>query len=377
MIFFDNASTSQICKEAIDEIVKYSYDDFYNPSALYSCSVDINTKLNKARKDILGYLGATQFDKFVFTSGATEANNTIINSCARNKNAKMLFSVGEHPSVYNVAKELINRGFNVDFVNLKADGTLDEKDLLAKLDVDTSFVSFMHVSNETGAINDVQKLVQLIKSKSKALVHCDGVQAFMKIPVSLAKLGVDFYSISAHKFHGPKGVGGFYVKNGVNIKPLLIGGGQETNVRSGTENVPAIFGMLKAIEINHAKINNNLQRVQQLSDYLQQTLSQNIILNSANKSPYIHALTFSGVRAETLLYMLQEKGILVGNGSACSSKHRDNRVLSAIGLPRNQIEGSIRVSFSEKNTLDEVKYFVEVVNSLVDEYIKRTNGGVK
>ncbi len=377
MIFLDNASTTQIYPEALKELEKYSYDMYYNPSALYSPSISVSNAINDVRKLILRAMSAGTNDKFVFTSGATEANNTIINNCARNKNAKMLFSVGEHPSVYNVALRLKNSGYNVQFINLMPDGTLDINHLKSLLDNTTCFVSFMHVSNETGAINDIATITKLIKSKCNALVHCDGVQAFMKMPVNVAQYGIDFYTISAHKFHGPKGIGGFFVKNGINVKPYLVGGGQESNVRSGTENVPAIMAMGKAIEIALPKLANNLNNVRQLDAHLNNRLSKYVAANVANKSPYISTFCFSGVRAETLLYMLQDKGYLVGNGSACSSKHKDNRVLNAMGVDAKCIEGAIRISLCENNTIDQINGVADAILQSVEEYKKRTNGGVK
>ncbi len=375
MIFFDNASTTKICQAALDQMIEYSSNQYYNPSALYHESLIVSEQINNVRKEVVKYLGGTSADKFIFTSGATEANNTIIRSNARNKNAKMLFSLGEHPSVYNVAIDLQNQGYNVDFIKLNSDGCVDIGDLQRKLDSTTCFVSFMHVSNETGAINDVKKLTQLIKSKCKALVHVDGVQAFMKLPVNVSNLGVDYYTISAHKFHGPKGVGGFYMKHGVNVKPYLIGGGQENNLRSGTENVPAIMGMLAAIKDGYDHINTNYLKISDLSVTLNNDVNKfGYALNITNHSPYINALSFEGVKAETLLHMLEQTGYLVGNGSACSSKHRDNRVLGSIGLTNTEIEGSIRVSFSKHNTIDEVQNFVKDLQLCVEEYKQKTNG---
>ena len=378
MIFFDNASTTKICEQALTTYNEYAQSFYYNPSALYLPSLNVSKDINGARQEILRALGGLSGDKFVFTSGATESNNTIIRSCARNKNAKMLFSMGEHPSVYNVALELQSAGYNVAFIKLNRQGTIDMQDLARLVDENTAFVSFMHVNNETGAINDVKAITSFIKMKSNALVHCDGVQAFLKLNINVTDLGVDFYTISAHKFYGPKGVGGYFVKHGVSIKPMIVGGGQEANLRSGTENVPAIMGMAAAVKYMLPKINNNLQNVKDLSSYLADEVNKfGYSLTLEHKSPYINVLSFSGVRAETLLHMLEDRGYLVGNGSACSSKHRDNRVLSAVGLDTKEIEGSIRVSFSDTNTKTEVMEFVKILKECVDTYIDKTKGGTK
>jgi len=376
MIFFDNASTTKICDQALEAVNSYSKDKFYNPSALYRESLNVSNDINDARSKILEYLGASSGDKLIFTSGATEANNAIIRGCARSKTAKMVFSMGEHPSVYNVALDLQSMGYNVQFVPLNREGTVDMKELARIVDEDTAFVSFMHVSNETGAINDVKAITAFVKSKSHALVHCDGVQAFMKIGVNVTNLGVDFYTISSHKFHGPKGVGAFFVKKGINFRPLLVGGGQEFGFRSGTENVPAIMGMVSAIECDFDNIKRNLEHVESLSKLLREEVNKfGYAPALASHSPYINVLTFNGVRAETLLHMLEDKGYLVGNGSACSSKHRDNRVLSALGLDSKEVEGSIRVSFNHNNTIEQVSQFVEVLRECVKLYLEKTDGG--
>ena len=376
MIFFDNASTTEICDQALESVNSYSKDKFYNPSALYRESLNVSNDINDARSKILEYLGASSGDKLIFTSGATEANNAIIRGCARSKTAKMVFSMGEHPSVYNVALDLQSMGYNVQFVPLNREGTVDMKELARIVDENTAFVSFMHVSNETGAINDVKAITAFVKSKSHAFVHCDGVQAFMKIGVNVTNLGVDFYTISSHKFHGPKGVGAFFVKKGINFRPLLVGGGQEFGFRSGTENVPAIMGMVNAIECDFENIKHNLEHVESLSKLLREEVNKfGYAPALASHSPYINVLTFNGVRAETLLHMLEDKGYLVGNGSACSSKHRDNRVLSALGLDSKEVEGSIRVSFNHNNTIEQVSQFVEVLRECVKSYLEKTDGG--
>lgn len=373
MIFLDNASTTKIYDEALEEYINFSKTEYFNPSSLYKNGVDVSVKVNNARKGIIKLLGGSVFDNLIFTSGATEANNFAINGVLRKNIGKLLFSMGEHPSVYNVALNLINFGYNVEFVNLTNSGTVDEEDFIKKLD-GASFVSIMHINNETGAINNIKKLVQIAKAKNpKIIFHCDGVQAFGKIKVNVSALGVDLYTISAHKIHGPKGVGALYVKKGVNLKPLLIGGGQEFNFRSGTENTCGIISFYKACEISVGNVEKNLEYVKTLKQEFINNIGDNFnaIINSSDDAlPYIVSFAVPKVKAETILHMAEKEGVLISNGSACSSKHTDNRILKAMGIDNAIITSSVRVSFSFDTKIEEVKKASDVIKQSCLNYIK-------
>ena len=378
MIFLDNASTTKMYAESLEVFNQINETNFYNASALYRKGVESKNKLESARNSILKDLGATSEDNLIFTSGATESNNMIIRSVARNKNARLIFSVGEHPSVYNVAMELLSQGYNVEFAPLNHDGKVDINAFEKLVDEKTAFVSIMHVSNETGAVNDIESLVSIVRRKAKrAIFHVDGVQAFGKIPFSVQDLGVDAYTVSAHKLHGPKGVGALYLRKGTNIKALLFGGGQENNLRSGTENLAGVCAFAKASEISQKNLMQNLEKVQILNQILREELKKldfDYKINSAeNASPYILSLSIPKVRAESILYMLEDEGYLIGNGSACSSKKKDNRVLSAMGVENYLIEGSIRISLSNATTEEEIKGFVKGLEKIVLEYLSKTN----
>ena len=329
--------------------------------------------------DIISYLGGGKFDNFIFTSGATEANNMALRGLLRNKNSKILVSVVEHPSVFNVANELKNQGYNVEFVNVNADGRIDLEDFEKKIDSNTSFVSIMHVNNETGAINDIKNLVKIAKAKNdKIIFHCDGVQAYGKIKVNVAALGVDLYTISAHKIHGLKGVGGLYIRNGINIKPILFGGGQEKTLRSGTENTAGVYSFAKTCKLATENLTENFNKVVELKKYLIENLKEikgvKFNLNQdENVSPYILSISVENCKAETILNMLEDRGIIIGNGSACSSKHKDNRILSNMGIKLKDIEGSLRISFSSDNTIEEAESFIEEFKCVIDNYLKNTN----
>ena len=364
MIYFDNSATTCTNSEVAKYVCDCSTKLFYNPSSVYAPSINVKNILNEARAKMLKMLHASSSDNLYFTGSATEANNIILNGLAR-KNKKILVSIGEHPSVFETAKNLKNNGFNVEFINLTKDGLLDIQHLKTLLNSDVGLVSFIHVSNETGAINDIASISKLIKQTvPTCLVHCDGVQAFCKVDVNLSNTMVDAYTISSHKICGPKGVGAFYLRHGVNLKPSVFGGGQESNIRPGTENLPGILGFVKAAELMQANFISNNKKIADLKAYMIQKLEQNCtnyIINAqkANTSPYVLSVSFKEVRGEVLLHALEKYEIYVSTGSACSSKIAGNRVLTAMGQNQNDILGNIRFSFCNDNTKEEVDFVIE------------------
>ncbi len=368
MRFFDNASTTKIYPEALEVYDRASNDMYYNPSALYQGGVDAKREIERARRTILKSMGCTS-GTLIFTSGATEADNMIFNAFLK-RTGKILISAAEHPAVYEYVKANFDGRYEI--VNILPNGLVDEEDLKKKLSPDVCLVSIIHVSNETGAINDIKHLVEIVKSYSKdILFHSDGVQAFCKVKVNLPNLGVDAYTISGHKIHGPRGVGALYVRSGVNFRPLLIGGGQEDGKRSGTENTPAILAMAKAVEIGTKNLASNLAHVGKLRERLVSGLSKidGVIINEVSPySPYILSVIVRGTRAETILHMLEKYDIYIGNGSACSSRKRGNRVLEAMGFEPILCDGALRISFSSENTLDDVDYLIEKLGVCINAY---------
>lgn len=367
MIFLDNASTTKPDNDIIQNFVKYQ-EDFFNPGALYKTSVNLNKKIETIRESIVTLLNGNSLGSFVFTGTSTEANNIIINSVvSNNKNEEYIFSNLEHPSVYNFALNLLNNGKKVFFVNTKSDGKIDENHLYSLINSNTKFVSIIHVSNETGAINDINNITKKIKEiNPKTLVHADGVQALGKIKVDVNNL--DFYTISSHKIHGLKGIAGFYVKNLKSLKPLILGGGQEFNIRSGTTNAPMIFSFYDTIKnaLNNQKTNYTL--VQSLNLYLRNKLAnlEKVVINSnEDNSPYILSLSVLGINAETILNILSEKDIYVGLGSACSSKKSGNRILESMNKTKEEILGNLRISFSKYTTKNEIDNFYNEFEKVV------------
>lgn len=362
MIFLDNASTTKICPAAYDVIKLVGEDLYYNPSALYGEALRVKNLIEGARRDIALLLGADASEIY-FTSCATESNNWAFERGIKNKKGNIVVSSSEHASVYEAAINQKSKGIDVRFASLNADGTVNEDDLFSKIDGSTSFVSIIHCSNETGAVNDIARLTKKIKQINPAiLVHSDGVQAFIKCGAKIKELGVDMYSTSAHKIGGLKGCGALFIKKGINLAPFVSGGGQERGLRSGTENVPGILCFAEAAK--HYKAYYDRSRVKEMREYvIRELLPLGVIVNGPENAEAILSVSVAGIKAEVLQHMLSDKGVLIGLGSACSSRARNNRVLSAIGRTPKEIEGSIRISFGIENNLDEVKAATELIKS--------------
>lgn len=356
MIYLDNAATTPMCENAVKTYGEFAEKEFFNPSAIYKTGVLVHSKIDDARKVIANALGSDDPSTIIFTSSATESNNLAVFGSIRSNFRKLVFSQADHPSTYAVATELKNRGFEVVFCPLQQSGEIDYDALEKILDERTDFISFIHVSNETGAINDLHRINEIRKRKCpNSIFHADGVQAFSKIKINVDYFGVDLYTISAHKMFGPKGISSLYARKKSKLKSVIFGGGQEGSLRSGTENVPAIMAFKTAVE-NIGDISKNFENVKLLKQtFLDNLIETNCEVNSRdNFSPYILSLSFNGVKGETLVHMLEQNEIYISTGSACSSKKIGNRVLDSMGKSKDEIVGSVRISFSKNTTKDEV-----------------------
>ena len=369
MIFLDNASTTRIYDEAFSEYEKFSLEYYFNPSALYAGGVLVHKNIENARNTISNILGC-ESDNIIFTSSATEAISLAVNGCFQSNFKHIVLSEIEHPAMLNSIKSLQQKNVKVDFLRTSNDGTVDIRSVEEKVTEDTNILSIMLVNNETGAINNVKEIVKVAKSINPNIITiCDCVQAFCKISFKVKQLGVDFAIISAHKIHGPKGVGALYCKNLNKLKPQILGGGQERGFRNGTENTAGIMAFAKAAEIKYNNIQKDYEYVKTLKlkliDFIQKI--ENVKINSdINSSPYILNFSVKGIKAEVLLHMLEQFDMYVGNGSACSSKHQDNRILKAMGVSQDYINGTIRVSFSAFNTVSEIEYFCEKLEECIN-----------
>lgn len=367
MIYLDNAATTKPDEECLKRAEKYLYSAYYNPSALYAEGYNVKLALREAKKNILSTVADDINFDLVFTSCGTEADNQAIFCGGKRGNA--VTTQGEHSAVFNAAMELKQRGMDVRFAALNGDGSVNIDSLLSLVDDKTSLVSVIHVNNETGAVNDITAIAAKVKEKNPhALFHSDGVQAYGKIPFRLTKY-IDLYSVSAHKIGGIKGVGALFKRKNLVIKPYIYGGGQESGLRSGTENVFGIKNFEFAATEKYAELSKNYQTARELNDLLWQKLDKSLFvrISPTNNSPYILTVGVDGLRGETILHEANDNGLIIGSGSACSSneKKRYSRVILACGIDENIADGVLRLSLSPCNTREEVQTAAQILNKIV------------
>ncbi len=373
--YFDNSATTRVYDEVIDKMIYAMKEDYGNPSSLHQKGLDAEHLINEAVSSIKNVIKCLP-EEIVFTSGGTESNNMAIigTALAKRRNGKhIIVSSVEHASVSAVMQFLIREGYEVTYIPSGADGTASPSDFADAVRDDTILVSCMHINNEIGSIMPVTEIGKAVKAKNKNLYfHVDAIQSFGKIPVVPKQLGVDLLSVSGHKIHGPKGSGFLYIKKGTLVRPIIYGGGQQKNMRSGTENVPAIAGLGIAVEKTFENFEEKIAHITSLRDRLIEgmTAIEDVYCNlsGADKpsAPHIASISFTGVRSEVMLHALEDKGIYVSSGSACSSnKSKESAVLSAIGLDKSRIESTLRFSFGEQNTIEEVDYAIETVKELL------------
>ena len=373
-IYLDNSATTKPYQEVVDKMVLALTTQYGNPSSIYKKGIEVEREIKEIRRNIARSLGAKETEIY-FTSGGTECNNTIIRSVAKlNKKTKnhIISTVIEHPSVLNTLKDLEADGFEVTYLPVGKDGKISLEDLKNAIKKETILVSVMHVNNEIGTIQPIEEIGKYLKSlDEKVYFHVDGVQSYAKIKFRPSRYNIDFMSVSGHKLHGPKGIGFMYVKENNRIKPLLTGGGQEIGIRSGTENVPGIYGIGEAIRILNQDLEGTIDKIRGLRDLLKEEILANIdnVKINSPEDGVCHVLnvSFRGVRGEVLLHYLEQKEIYVSTGSACSSKKKGSHVLNAIGLTPDEIEGAIRFSLSDLNTKEEIMKTVEVLKESVSD----------
>lgn len=359
IIYLDNAATTKPDTNLLSNAVKYYETTFYNPSSLYSEGRFANSELSAFKKVLLG---KNRFHKVIITSCGTESDNTAVFGFAKRGN--VVTTNGEHSAIFNSFMRVKEKGIEVRFAKLKTDGSVDVDDLLSKIDSNTSFVSVVHVNNETGAINDINSISDRVKQIApKCVFHSDGVQAFGKLNYLLGQ-NVDLYSASAHKIGGLKGTGALFYKQNLNVPPYIVGGGQEGGVRSGTENLFGVKLFADAYNEKLVAISDNYDYVQKLKDAALEILDKNLfkVLSPQNGSPYILTVAAIGLRGAILQNMLDDEGIIVGTGSACSSKKPFSRIISSYLNDQNLLNGVVRLSFSPDTKLEDVKYAVNRLN---------------
>ncbi|MBI2632539.1 cysteine desulfurase [Candidatus Pacearchaeota archaeon] len=359
IIYFDNGATTPIYKEVVNEIEYYSIKEYGNPSSPHWLGEYAQEAINNARKELAAEIGA-KAQEIVFVSGGTEANNLGLRGIAPLKKGKnkILISAIEHSSIYEVAQYIKSLNYDVREIPVNRYGIIDLNYLEKNIDENTLIVSVMHVNNEIGVIQNIKEIGALCKKKG-AIFHTDAVQSFGKERINVRDSGIDLLSASAHKIGGPKGIGFLYVKDGIELKPLIIGGGQEAGRRGGTENVPGIMGFAKALEITN-KVNKD--KIKSLRDYLMSKFEKigGKINGSKEERIYNNVnVSFQGIDAENLVLFLSQKGVMSSTRSACLSKQqKENRVLLALGLNKDEIKGSLRFVLNEFITKKDIDFVV-------------------
>lgn len=365
IVYLDNSATTKPCPKAVEYMTDSMTNNWGNPSSLHTIGINAEEALNSCKETCAKILSCRS-DEIYFTGSGTEANNLAITGAinARAKRGKRIVTTAiEHPSVLNTVKQFEEEGFEVIYLKPDANGTVSKESIENAITKDTIFVSIMLVNNETGAINPVACAREAIKSSgSPALLHCDAVQAFGKIKVNPTALGVDLLTVSGHKIHGPKGIGVLYRKKGVHIVPQILGGGQQENLRSGTEPMPLICGLKGAIE-ELGNIDAQFSKTRELWEFARTTLSSLdfVKINSKDDGiPYILNISVLGYRSEIILHFLDSKGIFVSSGSACA-KGELSHTLTAMGLKKNEIDSAVRISFSRFSTKQDVLALAEAL----------------
>lgn len=378
MIYLDHNATTPCDPAVFEEMRKWFSEKFFNPSSVYSPSQEAKKAVEDARKKVAAFLGASP-GEIIFTSGGTESNNIAIIGTAfamKNKGNHIITSLIEHHAVLNTCKFLEKQfGFQVTYLPVDRYGIVDPDDVRKAITEKTILISIMGANNEIGTIEPIEEIGK-IAGENKIAFHCDGVQIAGKLPLSVKKLNVDFFSISAHKFYGPKGIGALYVRKGARFKPIMYGGHQEKGFRPGTENVPAIIGMAKACEIAEKQMEQDASKEKILRDELEKRLKERIpeiIVNGHPEKRLYNTLNIcvKYVEGESMLLHLDFEGIYASSGSACTSGSLEpSHVLVALGIPPDVAHGSLRFSFGRGNTMEDVEKTAEVLPVIVEKLRK-------
>ncbi len=374
MIYFDNAATTMPDSDCLAAAGEYLTQKFYNPSALYAEGYNLHLELEEDRRGILSHIADPDEYSLIVTSCGTEADNQAVFCGGRRGN--IVTTMGEHAAVYAAVQEAGRNGIESRFAALNPDGSVNAESLLSLVDEKTSLVSVIHVNNETGAVNDIAALSAAVKRKNpRALFHSDGVQAYGKIAYRLSG-NVDLYSISAHKIGALKGTGALIKKKKLVIRPYIFGGGQESGLRSGTENVFGIKMFSLAAQKAYTGMAVNCRNIAAVRDRLWELLDKRLFIKISPESgsPYILTVAAKGVRGETILHMCNDKGLIIGTGSACSSNaaKRHSRVMQACGIDSSLADGVLRLSFCAANTISEAEEAADILNRVVREDIENT-----
>lgn len=373
-VYLDNSATTKVFPEVCDLMVKIMREDYGNAASLHKKGVEAEKYIRTAAEQIASTMHVKR-EQILFTSGGTESNNLAILGAAeanKRRGKHILTTVIEHASVKNPMKYLADQGFDVEFLPVDKDGILPLETLKNAMREDTILVSVMFVNNEIGSVQPIAEIGEYIKKNyPETVFHVDAIQAYGKFDIRPKTMRIDLLSASGHKLHGPKGVGFLYIGDGVKLKPLILGGGQQKNMRSGTENVPGSAGLGLAAELMYKNQPENVERMFerkfQLIDILEQIPGTHVNgKKDKTTAPHIVSCSFDDVRSEVLLHALEAEGVYVSSGSACSSSHPSEvSTLLSIGLPKAMQEGTIRFSLCEETTEEDIRYTGEVLNKIL------------
>jgi len=370
-IYFDNAATTKASAEVLEAFVSVAENNYANAASLHMPGLEAERQIKIAKHSIGTVLGSSG-DDITFTSGGTESNNlAILGTALSGTRRRIITTKTEHPSVLEPIETLKIKGAEIIYTPIDEHGVIDLEAFRQNLSV-PAFVSISHVSSETGTIQPIEEIGRIISQTcQKTIFHSDGVQAFGKIKVSPQKCNIHLYSVSAHKIHGLKSIGALYVKRGVHVNPILFGGGQQKNLRPGTENNQLAASFQTATTTATNSLNANYQHALGLKKLIWEGISKSIpdaFLNGQpieTASPYILNISFLGIRGEVLLHALEDAGIFVSTGSACSSKEAESKTLTAMGLGQARAASAIRLSFSKHNTQHEAQHFITILRDIV------------
>ena len=373
-VYLDNSATTRCFGEVAELMTKIMCEDYGNPSSLHRKGVQAEQYIRYAKESIAKNLKVNEKEIF-FTSGGTESDNLALRGCAYancRAGRHLITTQIEHPAILQTMKQLEEEGFRVTYLPVDEKGCIRPEDLQRAITGETILVSIMHTNNEVGSLQPIEEAGALIKRMNpRILFHVDAVQGYGKFRILPKKMHIDLLSVSGHKIHGPKGIGFLYVDEKVKIKPILFGGGQQNGLRSGTENVPAIAGLAKAIEIVYSNLDREVEELYRIKEAFVEGVKQipDVFVNGhsgRDGAPHVVSVSFQGVRSEVLLHALEDKGVYVSAGSACSAhKPQPSATLQAMGIDKELLGSTIRFSFSVFTTMDEISYTLQCLYDII------------
>lgn len=373
IIYFDNAATTRIRRDVLDEMMPYLTKEYGNASSLYSIGRQSKRAIENARKQVAELINCKP-NEIYFTGSGSESDNTALKGYAyanRDKGNHIITSKIEHPAILETCKNLEKQGFEVSYINVDKDGRIILQELEDAIKPSTILISVMFANNEIGTIQPIEQIAE-IAQKYNIVFHTDAVQAAGNVPIDVESMGIDMLSMSGHKINAPKGIGALYIKHGIEIEKFINGGHQEKDKRAGTENVAGIVGIGKACEIANENIDSHMKNLKKLRDYyimkVQKEMPNRIKINGSMeyRLPGNANISFEGADASEVIFKLDEKNICVSSGSACSSGSKaPSHVLTAIGVPEKYLNCAIRTTFGDNNTFEEVDYFIKILKTII------------